>query len=324
MHPGSFTEESPPNSALPTSLDHGKTTVENGSVDAVERIYRFRDLKPYVEALEKVLPQLQISAKQTERFKRCGCNAWVVWSPSRHQYKLRTDTCKLRWCPKCHHQSAKRVTDNLTRALTGKPQYNWKFITLTTRASKLPLEEQIKHLRTSFRRLRQRKFFKANIRGGYAVLEITHNNKTKQWHPHLHIIADANYIPQKALSQEWLKASKDSFIVDIRKIRNSTAAVGYVAKYLGKLPELSLLGDAEKTSEWIAALKGTRLINRFGDLPEPTDEKFDDKQPADWQPVMRLATLLNSARNNDKEAIWLLQQINRQRHEEETDIDASP
>lgn len=315
------TEDSRPEPASPTSLDHRKTTVENPRLDAIERGYRFHELRPYLTAIEAALPSLQITQKQAERFRSCGTNAWIVFSPARQRYRLKTNTCKLRWCPRCHTQVARRISDNLTRALSGKPNFRWKFVTLTTRASKLPLEDQVKHLRTSFRRLRQRKFWKTHVRGGYAVLEITYNSKTHQWHPHLHVVADAEYMQQRQLSKEWLASSRDSFVVDIRAIKNTAAAVGYVSKYLGKLPELSILADTEKTNEWITAIAGSRLINRFGELPEPSDAKFDEKQPADWQPVARLATVLELANRGDAKAITLLALIRRERDEEETDLE---
>lgn len=288
------------------SVHTWKTTCENLPPDTIERSYRFRDLGPYLAAIQTALPELRLSAAHLARFAACGTNTWIVWSPSRRSYSLRLQTCKLRWCPRCHQQSALRIRSRLQDALAAKTTTQWKLLTLTIRASKLPLEAQIKHLRTSFRRLRQRSFWRHKVHGGYSVLECTYNPKTHQWHPHLHCVIDSLWLPQRELSRQWLLASKDSMIVDIRPIRGENGAVNYLTKYLGKLPDLSLWHDHDTASEWIAAYSGTRLLSSFGNVPKLEEPEKPDPATNDWTPVMRLATLLNLVSRGDDRAISIL------------------
>jgi hypothetical protein len=95
-------------------------------------------------------------------------------------------------------------------------------------------------------------------------------NKGNGWHPHIHMIALLdNYIDQKKLSDEWEAITKDSKIVDIRKITSKSGktldisdALLEVFKYALKFSDL----DLELTWEAYRTLKGKRLLGAFGNL----------------------------------------------------------
>lgn len=295
--------------ASATSLDHRKTSSEKPSRDALERGFRFHDCQPYVDCLERVIEAGGIDAGQANRFMKCGTDAWVVWSPSRHKYTLRLNTCKNRWCPRCQHIAARRIKERMLSSLNdGKPR-RWKLVTLTARSSKKPLEDQIKHLRSSFRRLRQRSWWKKRVRGGYCVLETTFNRETRQWHPHLHCVLDSEFLPQHQLSQQWLLSSKDSFIVDVRAIRDMRAAVNDITCYLSKLPSITIFQDQTSAVEFINAMHGTRLLAKFGNVPSISTEPEPPDGVNDWQPVASLATILTQADRGVATALLILHKL---------------
>ena len=50
--------------------------------------------------------------------------------------------------------------------------------------------------------------------------ENTYNEKTGEWHPHVHMFALLDtWIDQEQLSETWHEITGDSFVVDIRKVK---------------------------------------------------------------------------------------------------------
>ena len=74
---------------------------------------------------------------------------------------------------------------------------------------------------------------------------------------HMHIIFDAEFIPQSVIADIWEKITKDSFIVDIREVvgcdDNVKKAVAYITKYVTKI---TFMDDVH-----LDALKGFHLVN---------------------------------------------------------------
>ena len=206
-------------------------------------------------------------------------------------YKLVRGCCHDRFCPACSRSRAMVIRDNLAHAVEGT---QLRLITLTLQSSDRPLSEQLDHLYLSFRRLRAQRLWKARVTKGVAVIELTYNHKTNQWHPHLHVLAAGAYIEKASLASAWLRATGTSYIVDLTFIRHPNAATSYVTKYLTKgalddptLPDAAL-------DEAVVALKGRKLIWTIGEWrsvkllaqPESTDWIFygDGCAPPEWMP----------------------------------------
>ena len=85
--------------------------------------------------------------------------------------------------------------------------------------------------------------------GGFYSYENTYNEKTGEWHPHLHIFGVLeNWIDQEALSETWHEITLDSYIVDIRRVRKHKKlgygeAIAEVCKYALKFGDLSVEKD---------------------------------------------------------------------------------
>ena len=121
--------------------------------------------------------------------------------------------------------------------------------------------------------------------GGFYSYENTYNEKTEEWHPHLHIFGVLEeWIDQESLSQTWHEITGDSMIVDIRRVRKHKElgygkAIAEVCKYALKFGDLSV----EKTWEAYMVLKadrkvGLRLSGSFGLL---RGVKMDDEATTD-------------------------------------------
>lgn len=137
--------------------------------------------------------------------------------------------------------------------------YGYKHLTLTIK-NQTDLKCMVVTLTKSMRRLRQRKLWKDNVKGGVFVVEITRKNSL--WHAHLHVIIEAKYIVWKDLRDAW-EAVSGSTGVFIQRIPASQI-IRYVTKYVTKT-ELNA-ADQRVASD---ALKGSRLFQPFGSWHGP-------------------------------------------------------
>jgi len=175
-----------------------------------------------------------------------------------------------------------------------------RFVTLTLKTSPAPLGEQLDRLYKCFKQLRDLALWRKNVTGGILFLELT-IGRDGGWHPHLHILASGSYLPQDALSAAWLKITGDSYIVDVRLVRNPAIAASYVAKYASKVVPASLTHDEPHLVEAILALRGRRTFSPFGSW---TGWQLSKPPPDDcsWDIVAPLNQLLAAANGGDPEA----------------------
>jgi len=197
------------------------------------------------------------------------------------------------FCPLCAiRRGSKQLSSYLTRykVITAeKPALKPYMITLTVKNGS-DLLERYSHLVNSLKKVtrgRSRALSGSRnvtefskVQGAVGTYEFT--NKKNGWHPHVHIIALCEEMPnQKTLSSEWLKITGDSFIVDVRPIGNPEEPIkGFaeVFKYALKFSDLTL--DQQVFAAM--ALQGKRLLFSLGlfrgvVVPESLlDEPLDD------------------------------------------------
>lgn len=167
--------------------------------------------------------------------------------------------CGNRFCNICHSQRQKRVKARINWLIRNRPKRKGtmlKLLTLTIR-SDTDLERMVKHLISSFRRLRQRKKFKKWVTGGAFVIEIV--NKTGVWHAHIHAVIQSYLINWEELRDLWRVCSKGSTGVDIRN-KPAHVCLRYITKYIAK-------SDLPVNLQKVASecLKRYRLFNPFGE-----------------------------------------------------------
>lgn len=191
----------------------------------------------------------------------------------------------------------------------GKPV---SFITFTLCGKGESLTELVDRLYKHFRALRLHPTWEDKVRGGAAFLEIKYNDKARRWHPHLHIIADADYIDQGTLSDVWRGITKDSFIVDIRRVRAAEQTARYVTKYASKPLNSSFGNTPVLLDEAIVALKGRRLCLCFGtwygtSLTEAEEAPLEDaEQASQWHMFTDLESLIERVNKGEREALQIL------------------
>ena len=104
------------------------------------------------------------------------------------------------------------------------------------------------------------------VQGAMYSYENTFNEKTVEWHPHIHMFALVDqWIDQQEFSEYWHSITGDSMVVDVRRAKKEkghgySKAAAEVCKYALKFGDLSV----EKTWEAFKVLKGKRLTGSFG------------------------------------------------------------
>jgi len=207
-------------------------------------------------------------------------------------------------CPMCAGiraaRSMKRYLDRIHELMRQKRGLKPVLITLTVKNGE-DLEERYNHLTSSFRTLlsRYRDYKKkgwgfnqfCKIDGAFYTTEYTYNDKTKQWHPHIHIFALLNeWIDQEELAETWHDITLDSYIVDIRRVKKTkehgySKAVAEVCKYALKFGDLSV----ENTWDAFLTLKGKRLTGSFGSMHGvKIPEKATDDMPLEELPYIEM------------------------------------
>lgn len=230
------------------------------------------------------------------RYRSCGTRGAVIQSPSTSAIRLQVHCCGQRVCPHCGRVSATDRAQKIRQIMGHVKPNEWRFITLTIQSTDAPLAEQLQFLRKSFRRLRQQLIWTDTQKGGWAVIEVTWNNVRKQWHPHLHILAQGKFIPQKELATAWQQASAGSYVVDIRAVDESQGSVKELTKYAGKCPPLELEENAEELAiEYYTATKGRRMVLPFGNVigqGEIEVAESGEPDPGDWVVIASLDDLV--------------------------------
>jgi len=164
-------------------------------------------------------------------------------------------TCGIRICPKCQSIREWRLRKKYKPFL--KLFKNPKLLTLTfrgyTRFDKKTKRRCDLYAYNFFRRLGNK------VKFGIRVMELI-SQENDSFFIHYHCLVEMQYIPQKRLSDLWLKVTKSSFIVDIRKV-SIRWGLSYVLKYVTKPTKLDISLDVYKEIFY-----KTRLLTVFGNM----------------------------------------------------------
>jgi hypothetical protein len=295
----SFLNEQPAAPVVGLSLDESTSSIR----------FRHSGWQPIRRKIFESLRRTQQSASRISSFCSCGCGAWLqVTTDAKDlkQYRISGSFCHDRFCTPCANTRSMRIKEALLRQM---PTRGVSFITLTLQGKDQSLTDLVDRLFRHFRALRTHPFWSESVRGGAAFIEIKWSDRGRRWHPHLHIIADADFMDQGKLSEVWRGISKDSYIVDIRRVRDPEVTGRYVTKYASKPLNPTFLSSPPLLDEAIKALAGRRLCLCFGTwygtkLSSSEDEELADDgdltQAHGWTNLLPLHDLLDRANHGDQ------------------------
>lgn len=210
----------------------------------------------------EALREAGVPPSRRDNFAYCGANCYVVRSKTDPTTcKLAASCCHDRFCKPCGNGRSRTIAANVVKYL---PHARCRFITLTLRHNERPLHEEIERLYTAFKQLRKTELWKHTQRGGVAFLEIKRSRDRQSWHPHFHVLATGKFIDGQKLSNAWKHITKDSFITDVRLVRDEKTVIEYVTKYASKPFDPTLYENQTVLVEAIQALQGRRMAIAFG------------------------------------------------------------
>jgi hypothetical protein len=279
--------------SLAAGKDQGSVNshIENGHTQHAERIarstllkQRAKDQEQYIFGLanNSLLPAQQCADFEALALRMAACAHYQVFND---YFTLETvklvdlKRCQIHLlCPFCAAGRAgnqvSAYSDKLGVVLAANPRLKPVFLTLTVKNG-VDLVERFEHLVESFKILNDRRrdsmkkgrgFVEfSKVKGAVFSYEVTFNEKTGEWHPHLHIFGLLDsWIDRDMLAAEWLEITGDSHVVDVRRVRKVNGgyreAFQEVFKYALKFSDMSL----PATLEAYLCLKTRRLQGSFG------------------------------------------------------------
>lgn len=198
-------------------------------------------------------------------------------------------------CPLCAiRRGAKALAAYLQRwdaIQLQRPGLRPFLVTLTVKDGP-DLAERFKHLHKCQRELwmqkhRGRGSVLDGVEGAVWSYEVKRGKGSGIWHPHLHMIALAQSIPDaEKLSREWHHITGDSFIVDVRPISQEDPVSGFIEvfKYAVKFSDQE---PADTVHAW-ETLRGKRLLASSGCFRGVVipDDLMDDASDVEGLPFM--------------------------------------
>lgn len=247
----------------PHTSVHNIETSAHQNLPTDYREFRRRHCLGEFEAVHELYSALDTDSDTLRLDRLDGCRGFAYFARNLDTGKVRvvSNACKLRWCPICAKARSNFLTGQVHDWL--KTIRRPKFLTLTMKHSNAPLEHQIKWLYAKFRKFRSRKLISRKIRGGLWFFQLKQSKKSREWHPHLHTIIDAEYIKQSTLSREWKATTGHSSIVDIRSIKSDKAIAEYISRYCSRPCNLKQF-ELSQRIEIHRVFHGKRLCGTWG------------------------------------------------------------
>lgn len=287
--------------------------IETNQINGFSGSYRgFLDSKSPAAQLASVKFYKKVDGtdvgKYSNRLYECRTRAWFIRNKESGKVRIAAKQCKLRWCYHCSEARQQFITHAIS------PWWNSakmpKLLTVTVKHSDSPLHEQIDFLYKAFVKLRNRKLCKSAIRGGVWFFQITYNQKTEQWHPHIHALLDAEYMDHSFLKVAWSKITQGSTIVHIRAVHNPDATLSHNARYAAR-PSALLSIPEERWPDMYDAFNNRRICGSWGTAKEISLRPKKPDDSSDWESIGGFRVVAGLIGFDDNAtAIWRAWQLN--------------
>lgn len=220
----------------------------------------------------------------------CSSGAAFFVDPRSGKVKPWVSRCHNRMCLYCGIARSAKVAEQLLLLMNKMSAP--RLMVLTIKSVNSPLDRQIAFLRRSWSKLWRKKAVKKLIIGGAYTIEVTRNPETALWHPHINLVVDGLYFPQKYLSNLWREVTGTAGVVWVCKVEDRAGAAKELAKYIGK-PQHCQGWPDEAIRNYARAVAGTRLVQTFGKFfgVKVQDRDRDDDESPDTYRV-KLSTLI--------------------------------
>jgi hypothetical protein len=276
-----------------------------------ERAFRHSEWADKRAMVQGCLGSCGTGLNRYKNFVHCGAGAEVWCRKSDGSPTLLAYYCHDRFCWPCASSRSRTIARNLHGALNKRSH---RFLTLTLRSSENRLDKEIDRLYSGFKTLRRDPWWQRVCSGGCSFLEVTLNDRTLRWHPHLHIIQEGGYVPQAMLQKKWHGITGDSHIVWIEAIKDAKETIRYVSKYASKPLDASVFHSMSTLSEVMTCMRGRRMCLTFGRWAglklTKVERTFD---PDSFKRLGSLGDLLRHARAGEPYAVGIISHLKEHR-----------
>lgn len=249
-------------SAASSQVHSPETSLPDEEPASYQQRVRMRDYGEW-KAAHAVLMSLGelVSERRLNRFRNCLQKAWFYQHNETKQVSVFSSACKDRACPICGQRRSYDLSSKVRTWISDR--HDVRFTTLTLRSSDRPLGDQVTALYKAFVKLRRMPKIRRAFVAGIWFFQATFNPELRQWHPHLHCVSVGTWLGIAELSEAWLAASGDSYIVDHRYVYDHEKVAAYVARYSARPYRLTDL-PGEKRQEVVLAFHSRRLFGTWG------------------------------------------------------------
>lgn len=201
--------------------------------------------------LADVFENLGYKKSMIERIQSCGEVLSFIRQNDDSLKLYQAYFCKNKLCPMCNWRRSMKYSYQTSRIVDEaiKQESKGRFLFLTLTVKNVPgveLNGTLTSLTKSFDRLFKRAKVQKNIIGYLRSVEVTHNEITGEYHPHIHVLlmvrpsffqSKKDYINQKEWGEMWSQSLKVDYIpmVDIRAVKEKgkglRGAILETAKY---------------------------------------------------------------------------------------------
>lgn len=241
-----------------------------------------------------------IDERKSDRMKECA--SLLVFNKANSGLKLKAaNFCRVRLCPLCQWRRSLKLGGQLRKVIDElqPKKYRYLFLTLTVKnCSGEQLSEQLDKLTAAFTRLTKRKAITSAWQGYFRALEVTHNKRTGEHHPHFHVLvaverkyfSGRNYLSHADYVSLWRKALKVDYdpMVNVQAVKKDSESgiVAEVAKYAVKPDDVIYYDDWDLGVEVLRvldkALDNRRFVGFGGALKEAHKKlQFEDADEGD-------------------------------------------
>lgn len=204
--------------------------------------------------------------------KSCHSQVVKVFSEDESRSKVvSVETCGNRFCPYCQARKARREADLIAYVMGHAKNRGLKaiFLTLTIpNVSGTEASSAVDKLNKALKRLLARKAFKRVVKGAIRKIEMTYNEDTGLFHPHVHLVLfvarsyfrSKFYLHTEQFADLWAKSMRlDQVVVHVEA---ADKAEKELAKYAAK--SSSYLSSQRVFDVFYQVLKGRQLITFSG------------------------------------------------------------
>lgn len=286
-----------------SNLDTLETSVDSRPPESYRK-FCISNCKPEYDATsEAIAVKDEIDGtNRLKAFNDCRTGAWFARNVVTGKVKVLSSSCKNRWCPMCASTRRWFLSQQVSEWLTSAKDP--KFLTLTLKHTRYPLDDQIQKLYDSFKKYRKLKDFKKHVKGGVWFFQIHKAKSDNLWHCHLHCVLDAEWMDKYKLSAAWEVITQDSKIVNIKEVKDPEKMSEYVARYAARPSMLAGLEEPDRL-ELMTCLHGRRLVGTWGTARAISLRPAKPPDSEDWKHVGYFSTVVAMLGSDSRaDSIW--------------------